>query len=89
MRRNPEADEFPWNRQLDFDLERSQATWDDSIYDQTTLDEMEAVRMRNKEKIDSIDRDDSTRQRECSLCHLQIHANFHRSSTCGEEEQSR
>jgi hypothetical protein len=50
-RRQAETDEFPWNRQIDFikarDSMKADATWDYSVYDKTTLDDMARTRARN------------------------------------------
>jgi hypothetical protein len=50
-RRQAEADEFPWNRQLDFiaarDALQSKDTWDMSVYDAAMLAEMTETRKRN------------------------------------------
>lgn len=50
-RRQAEADEFPWNRQLDFIQGRidskSKDTWDGSAYDPKMLEEMARTRVRN------------------------------------------
>ena len=42
-RRQAEAEEFPWTRQLDFKVEKEKATWDDGIYDPKTLEEMDYI----------------------------------------------
>jgi hypothetical protein len=51
-RRQAEADEFPWNRQLDFIAARvasqSKDSWDDSVYDTDMLAEMARTRVRNE-----------------------------------------
>ena len=51
-RRQAEADEFPWNRQLDFIAARvasqSKDSWDDSVYDPAMLAEMARTRVRNE-----------------------------------------
>ncbi|KAF7195497.1 hypothetical protein HII31_03091 [Pseudocercospora fuligena] len=54
-RRQAEAEEFPWTRQLNFREEKAKATWDDSIYDPVILREMQATRERNAPIIDQID----------------------------------
>lgn len=50
-RRQAEADEFPWNRQLDFiaarDALQVKDTWDMSVYDAAMLAEMTETRRRN------------------------------------------
>jgi hypothetical protein len=51
-RRQAEADEFPWNRNLDFLAARaalqSEDSWDLSVYDKTMLEEMARTRVRNE-----------------------------------------
>ena len=64
QRRQAEAEEFPWNRDLDFRTARANATWNDGIYDQETLDDMAATRSKNVPVIERIDRDENSRQRE-------------------------
>ena len=64
MRRQAEAEIFPWNRTLDFKAARTNATWDDSIYDKSTLTEMAATRARNEPVIERIDGEENERQRE-------------------------
>ncbi|KXT10429.1 hypothetical protein AC579_7884 [Pseudocercospora musae] len=54
-RRQAEAEEFPWTRQLNFREEKAKASWDDSIYDPMILREMQATRERNAPIIDQID----------------------------------
>ncbi|EME49310.1 hypothetical protein DOTSEDRAFT_49600 [Dothistroma septosporum NZE10] len=54
-RRQAEAEEFPWTRQIDFAAEKAQATWDDSVYDPVALREMVATRLRNVAIIDELD----------------------------------
>ncbi|KAK3696155.1 hypothetical protein LTR37_018126 [Vermiconidia calcicola] len=63
QRRQAEAEEFPWNRDLDFRTARTNATWNDGIYDQETLDDMAATRQKNVPIIERIDRDENFRQR--------------------------
>lgn len=63
IRKQAEADEFPWNRQnLDYDHEKTNATWDDSIYDQQTLEDMSAIRKENEPHITKIDNEQQEAQ---------------------------
>lgn len=62
-RKHAEADEFPWNRQIDFIKARAEATWDDSIYPQSTLDDMAKTRALNEPIIDKIDAEETEKQR--------------------------
>lgn len=55
MRRQAEAEEFPWTRQLNFPEEKAKARWDDTIYEPETVREMAATRARNVRVIDDID----------------------------------
>lgn len=52
VRRQAEADEFPWNRDLDFlsarDALQTKDSWDDSVYDAAMLAEMAEVRKNNE-----------------------------------------
>ena len=65
MRRQAEPFVYPWNRDgVDFITARANATWDNSIYSQATLEAMRAVRLQNEPIIDSIDQLESERQRE-------------------------
>ncbi|KAK5174961.1 uncharacterized protein LTR77_000097 [Saxophila tyrrhenica] len=57
-RRPAQAQEFPWNRQLDFQAERIKATWDVSQYDQSIRYEIDRVHERNKLKVDNHDKKD-------------------------------
>ena len=51
-RRQAEADEFPWNREMDFiaarDASQDKDSWDDSVYDPAMLAEMARTRVRNE-----------------------------------------
>ena len=64
MRRQADTDLFPWNRDdIDFKEAKKNAAWDESIYDQATLESMSATRSRNEPVIDRIDQAESERQR--------------------------
>lgn len=67
MRRPAEAGEFPWNRDIDFQAAKANATWDESIYDPATLRAMEQTRVRNEAVIARIDQAESERQRKFVL----------------------
>ncbi|KAK4506851.1 hypothetical protein PRZ48_000584 [Zasmidium cellare] len=54
-RRQAEAEEFPWTRELNFAEEKANAKWDDGVYDAETLQVMEATRQRNVPIIDELD----------------------------------
>ena len=54
-RKQAEADDLPWARDMDFKEARANATWDDSIYDPKTLAAMEAVRTHNAAVITQLD----------------------------------
>lgn len=54
-RRQAEAEEFPWTRDLNFKEEKENATWDDGVYDAETLQAMDATRQRNVAVIDELD----------------------------------
>lgn len=54
-RRQAEAEEFPWTRQLNYPEEKANAKWDMSIYDAVMLEEMRATRLRNGPIIEQID----------------------------------
>ena len=47
---------YPWNRDIDFDIERANASWNDDIYDPETLAAMDATRARNAPIIERYDR---------------------------------
>ncbi|CAK1355758.1 hypothetical protein CB0940_00551 [Cercospora beticola] len=55
QRRQAEAEEFPWTRQIDFPEAKKNATWDDTIYDRATLDDMEDTRRHNIHLIEGVD----------------------------------
>ena len=63
MRRQAEAEIFPWNRKLDFKATRANATWDDSIYEKATLAGMAATRAKNEAVIERIDGEENEKQR--------------------------
>ena len=63
MRRAAEAGVFPWHRDIDFKAARANATWDDGIYGQQTLNDMSATRSKNEPIIEKIDTDESEKQR--------------------------
>ena len=67
MRRQAEAEEYPWNRQLDFIQARIASkdpkTWDDSIYPPETLASMERVREANSAIYKRLEFDISEKQR--------------------------
>ena len=73
MRRQAEADVFPWNREMDFKAARANATWDDSIYDPSTLGEMDATRKKNEPIIERLDNQETERQRELSIMRLVLY----------------
>lgn len=54
-RKNAEAEDYPWVRDLDFKAEKNKAAWDLSVYDQATLDDMAATRSKNIAVIEDID----------------------------------
>lgn len=54
-RRQAEAEEFPWTRDLNFPEVKAKAAWDDGVYDAETLQAMEATRQRNVPIIDELD----------------------------------
>lgn len=63
-RRQAEAEEFPWTRDLNFKEEKEKATWDDGVYDAETLQAMDATRQRNVAVIDELDAKVQEQQRE-------------------------
>lgn len=71
-RRQAEADEFPWNRQLDFIAARvasqSKDSWDDSVYDAEMLAEMARTRVRN-EPVVAVLEDEITAKQSESILH--------------------
>lgn len=54
-RKHAEAEEFPWTRKLDFKEAKAKASWDLSVYDKETLDDMAATRNKNIAVIEDID----------------------------------
>ena len=67
-RKQAEAEEFPWHRQLlDWGKAKEDATWDMNIYDPDVLASMAAVRVGNKLIIDRKDSELLERQRETFL----------------------
>jgi hypothetical protein len=79
-RRQAEADEFPWNRQLDFIAGRvaskSQDSWDDSVYDADMLAEMARTRLRN-EPVVAVLEDEITAKQSKSTTLISRHARVH------------
>jgi len=73
MRRQAEAEEYPWNRQLDFIQARVASkdpkTWDDSIYPPATLASMESVRQANKAIYERLENGISEKQRKYLHAH--------------------
>lgn len=71
-RRQAEADEFPWNRQFDFDVAKealqSKDSWDLSVYDQAMLDEMERTRVRNKPVVEVLEDEITAKQSKSISC---------------------
>lgn len=65
-RRQAEADEFPWNRQLDFIQARiaskSKDTWDDSVYDPEMVAEMARTRVHNEPIVAELEKEISEKQ---------------------------
>jgi len=65
-RRQAEADEFPWNRDLDFiaarEASQSKDSWDISVYDKAMLDEMERTRVRNKPVVEVLEDEITAKQ---------------------------
>lgn len=62
-RRHAEAQEFPWNRGLNFPQARASAKWDESGYDPATLASMVMTRKQNGPILQRIDREEIDRQR--------------------------
>lgn len=63
LNRKMDNDTFPWNRQgIDFVSARVNAKWDDNIYPEATLREMDATRARNMKVIDRVDGEEKRRQ---------------------------
>lgn len=71
-RRQAEADEFPWNRQLDFIAARvaskSQDSWDDSVYDAEMLAEMARTRVRNEPVVAVLEEEITAKQSKSISC---------------------
>ncbi|KAF2171225.1 hypothetical protein M409DRAFT_18342 [Zasmidium cellare ATCC 36951] len=63
-RRQAEAEEFPWTREINFPEEKAKAKWDDGVYDAETLQAMEATRQRNVPIIDELDAKVQEQQRQ-------------------------
>ena len=65
-RRQAEADEFPWNRQLDFLKARidsqSESSWDVSVYDAEMLAEMDRTRTHNKPVVEVLEDEITAKQ---------------------------
>ncbi|KAF2214906.1 hypothetical protein CERZMDRAFT_82799 [Cercospora zeae-maydis SCOH1-5] len=55
QRRQAEAEEFPWTRQIDFPKAKENVTWDDKIYEAATLNDMEDTRRHNMHLIEGVD----------------------------------
>ncbi|KAK5678924.1 hypothetical protein LTS10_008579 [Elasticomyces elasticus] len=66
LRKQAEAEEFPWHRQIDFDSLKAvpeAQRWDISEYDQNVLNEMVKVRTANIPLINKIDADLADKQK--------------------------
>ncbi|KAK3623893.1 hypothetical protein LTR56_021349 [Elasticomyces elasticus] len=66
LRKQAEAEEFPWHRQIDFDSLKAvpeALRWDISEYDQNVLNEMVKVRTSNIPLINKIDADLADKQK--------------------------
>ena len=65
-RRQAETDEFPWNRPLDFIKARvaskTEATWDYSAYDESTLADMTRTRAHNEPVVAELEREITMKQ---------------------------
>jgi hypothetical protein len=59
-----QSDVFPWNRQIDFKYAKVNAAWNDEIYDEATLKDMEAIRARNAKIVARVDGEEIERARE-------------------------
>lgn len=68
-KRQAEAEDFPWNREIDFVAAKRDADWDDSIYDDARLADMAVTRAKNKSVVTGIDDDERERQSECTRLH--------------------
>ena len=63
MRRQAEAEEFPWHREMDFRQAREDASWDDGIFNPVTLQNMEMTRKANERYMKRVDTEETDRQR--------------------------
>lgn len=74
-RRQAEADEFPWNRQLDFvaakEAAKSKESWDDSVYDATMLAEMARTRVRNEPVVAVLEEEITAKQSKYTSNHCE------------------
>lgn len=67
-RRTSEQSEYPWNRQLNFQVAKANASWNLSIYQASTLAAMEKVRKENAVYVRAIDfKDDEKLRKSHSL----------------------
>ncbi|KAK5136326.1 hypothetical protein LTR08_003699 [Meristemomyces frigidus] len=64
MRKQAEALEYPWQRRLDFQKAKTEATWDESNYDKGVMDTMDAVRERNMPVVKRLDEALAEKQRQ-------------------------
>lgn len=71
IRRQAEADEFPWNRELDFVQAKNDAKendpWDYSVYDRNMLAAMARTRVRNEPVVDVLEKEISEKQSRYNL----------------------
>lgn len=63
IRKQAEAEEYPWHRKLEFKEIREKAYWDDSMYDRQVLDDMASTRRKNEPYIMKLDEEQSEKQR--------------------------
>lgn len=88
-RKQAEADDFPWTRQMDFATAKAYADWDMSIYSKQRLDEMEAVRKRNAPAIELVDKGKDDQQRRSALLRSQKLSAANKSSAGASRKSKR
>ncbi|KAK5112125.1 hypothetical protein LTR62_004468 [Meristemomyces frigidus] len=62
-RKQAECEEFPWHRDLDFVVEKANATWNEGFYEPSILNQMSMIRALNVPIIIAIDEELAEKQR--------------------------
>lgn len=83
VRRQAEAETFPWARDLDFKKAKAEATWDDNCYDPVTFKNMAEIRKRNEPIIDRLDQEVAEKQRKSFEAPFGTHPSSNKATLAG------